>query len=104
MDSVSYREVHVSASGICYGWLSDALRDARYAVRSGSRARSFTLTVLATLVVCLGGNTVIFSLVRSVLLKPLPLAGADRIVLVSNLYPKFGFASAGAGITATSVP
>jgi predicted permease len=94
----------VSASGVSYGWLSDALRDARYAVRSWSRARSFTLTVLTTLVVCLGGNTVIFSLVRSVLLKPLPLAGADRLVLVSNLYPKFGFASAGPGITATSVP
>jgi hypothetical protein len=60
--------------------------------------------VLATLVLCLGGNTVIFSIVRSVLLKPLPLTGADRIVLVSNLYPKFGFASAGPAIFATSVP
>jgi len=84
--------------------LSDALRDARFAIRSWTRERSFTFTVLATLVVCLGGNTVIFSIVRSVLLKPLPLAGADRIVLVSNLYPKFGFASAGPAIVATSVP
>ena len=84
--------------------LSDALRDARFAIRSWTRERSFTFTVLATLVVCLGGNTLIFSIVRSVLLKPLPLAGADRIVLVSNLYPKFGFASAGPAIVATSVP
>jgi len=60
--------------------------------------------VLATLFVCLGGNTVIFSIVRSVLLKPLPLADADRIVLVSNLYPKFGFSSAGPGVVASSVP
>ena len=84
----------MSAPGISYGWLSDVLRDGRYAVRSWTRQRSFTITVLATLVVCLGGNTVIFSLVRSVLLKPLPLASADRLVLVSNLYPRFGFASA----------
>jgi putative ABC transport system permease protein len=84
--------------------LSDALRDARFAIRSWTRERSFTFTVLATLVVCLGGNTVIFSIVRSVLLKPLPLAGADRIVLVSNLYPKFGFAKAGPAIVAASVP
>jgi predicted permease len=84
--------------------LSDVLRDARFAIRTWTRQRSFTLTVLATLVVCLGGNTVIFSIVRSVLLKPLPIAGADRLVLVSNLYPKFGFASAGPGIVATSVP
>ena len=84
--------------------LSDVLRDARFAMRSWTRERSLTLTVLATLIVCLGGNTVIFSIVRSVLLKPLPLAGADRIVLLSNLYPRFGFGSAGPGVVAASVP
>jgi predicted permease len=82
----------------------DLLRDARMSMRNWSRERSFTLTALATLIVCLGGNTVIFSIVRSVLLKPLPIAGADRIVLVSNLYPKFGFGSSGPGVGATSVP
>src|SRR5205085_4715144 len=83
---------------------SDLLRDVHVAVRSWTHERSFTLTVLATLVVCLGGNTVIFSIVRSVLLKPLPIAGAERIVLVSDLYPKFGFAAAGPGVGAASVP
>jgi predicted permease len=86
------------------GGLSDVLRDARFALRSWTRERSFTVTVLATLLVCLGGNTVIFSLVRSVVLKPLPLAGADRLVLIQNLYPKFGFSSAGPGVAASSVP
>ena len=84
--------------------VSDALRDARFAMRIWTRERSFTLTVLATLVACLGGNTVIFSIVRSVLLKPLPIADAGRIVLVSNLYPQFGFGAAGPGVGATSVP
>jgi len=84
--------------------VGDVFRDARFALRTWTRERSFTLTVLATLVVCLGGNTVIFGIVRSVLLKPLPIAGADRIVLVSNLYPKFGFGGAGPGVGATSVP
>jgi predicted permease len=87
-----------------FSGLSDVLRDVRFAMRSWTRQRSFTLTVLATLLVCLGGNSVIFSIVRSVLLKPLPLNGADRIVLVSNLYPGFGFASAGPGMVAASVP
>jgi len=93
-----------------HGWrpwaerASDVLRDARFAARCWTRERSFTLTVLATLVVCLGGNTVIFSVVRSVLLKPLPIASADRIVLVSNLYPKFGFGAAGPGVSAASTP
>jgi putative ABC transport system permease protein len=87
-----------------FAGLADAIQDARFAMRSWTRERSFTLTVLATLVVCLGGNTVIFSIVRSVLLKPLPFAGADRIVLLSNLYPKFGFGSAGPAAVAASVP
>jgi predicted permease len=82
----------------------EVFRDARFATRSWARERSFTLTVLATLLVCIGGNTVIFSIVRSVLLKPLPITGADRIVLVSNLYPKFGFGAAGPAIGAASVP
>ena len=86
------------------GRVSDVLRDARFAMRSWARERTFTVTVLATLVVCLGGNTVIFSIVRSVLLKPLPIAGAGRIVLVSNLYPKFGFGAAGPGVVAASTP
>jgi predicted permease len=94
----------VSAPHIFFTGLSDVLRDARFAMRSWNRERSFALTVLATLLVCLGGNTVIFSIVRSVLLKPLPLADADRIVLVSNLYPGFGFSSAGPGAVASSVP
>src|SRR5204863_4415246 len=97
-------EPGLSICSLLLAHVSDVLRDARFAMRSWRRERSFTLTVLATLVLCLGGNTVIFSIVRSVLLKPLPIAGADRLVLVSNLYPKFGFGVAGPGVGAASVP
>jgi hypothetical protein len=102
-----WRTPHAHQEGWRPPWVervSDVLRDARFAMRIWTRECSLTLTVLATLVACLGGNTVIFSIVRSVLLKPLPIAGADRIVLVSNLYPKFGFGAAGPGVGATSVP
>ena len=69
---------------------SDVLRDVRVAMRSCARERSFTLTVLATLGRLRRRNTVTFSVVGSVLLEPLPIAGADPIVLVSNLYPTSG--------------
>src|SRR5689334_10833596 len=62
------RDPHPASSALVSG-MSDLLRDARFAMRSWMRQRSLTLTVLATLVVCLGGNTVIFSVVRTVLLK-----------------------------------
>jgi len=84
--------------------LADVARDARVAIRSLSRDRTFTATALLTLIVCLGANTAIFSIVRSVVLKPLPFENPDRIVLFANLYPKAGFTKAGPGETATSVP
>ena len=74
--------------------LADVARDARVAIRSLSRDRTFTATALLTLIVCLGANTAIFSIVRSVVLKPLPFENPDRIVLFANLYPKAGFTKA----------
>jgi predicted permease len=52
----------------------------RYAIRSLSRARGFTLAVVLTLGLGIGANTAIFSVVRGVLLKPLPHRDGDRLV------------------------
>ena len=84
--------------------LSDLGRDARVAARSLSRDRTFTTTALLTLVVCLAANAAIFSIVRSVVLKPLPFAEPDRILLLSNIYPKAGFAVTGPGTVSSGVP
>jgi predicted permease len=56
------------------------VRDLRYAVRSLSRAPGFTLAVVLTLGLGIGANTAIFSVVRGVLLKPLPHRDGDRLV------------------------
>ena len=39
-------------------------------------------TVVATLTVCIGANTAIFSAVDTLLLKPLPYPAADRLVAI----------------------
>ncbi|MBK6454739.1 MAG: ABC transporter permease [Gemmatimonadetes bacterium] len=54
--------------------------DLRFALRSLSRARGFAITVILTLGLGIGANTAIFSVVRGVLLKPLPHRDGDRLV------------------------
>jgi predicted permease len=54
--------------------------DLRYAIRSLSRARGFTLAVVLTLGLGIGANTAIFSVVRGVLLRPLPNRDGERLI------------------------
>ena len=52
----------------------------RYSLRSLSRAKGFTAAVVLTLGLGIGANTAIFSVVRGVLLKPLPHRDGGRLV------------------------
>ena len=63
-------------------WLDDLQRDLRVAGRTLVRSPGFTAVALLTLALGIGANTVFFTLVRSVLLKPLPFPGADRLVML----------------------
>ncbi|HKS05316.1 MAG TPA: ABC transporter permease [Gemmatimonadaceae bacterium] len=55
-------------------------RDFKYAVRSLVRAPGFAIAVVLTLGLGIGANTAIFSVVRGVLLKPLPHRDGDRLM------------------------
>jgi predicted permease len=52
--------------------------------------RSFTLTVLLTLGLCIGANVAIFAVVDAILVRSLPYPHADRLVVVRNSYPGAG--------------
>ncbi|MBL8209329.1 MAG: ABC transporter permease [Bryobacterales bacterium] len=68
------------------------LRNLRHSVRAMLHNPGFAMTALLTLAVCFGANATIFTIVYSVLLRPLPVPEPDRLVLISNRYPKAGAA------------
>ena len=57
-------------------------RDIRFALRSLLRAKGLTITVVVTLALGIGANAAIFSVVRSVLLRPLVNREADRLIYI----------------------
>jgi putative ABC transport system permease protein len=75
--------------------MSNLWLDIRYALRMMLRAPGLTTVLVVTLALGIGASTTIFSVVNSVLLKPLPYKDSDRIVRVytefinANSLPKF---------------
>ena len=61
-------------------FFEDVSRDIRQGWRLLRRARGFSLTAVMVLAVSIGANTAVFSVVNSLLLRPLPYPDADRIV------------------------
>ncbi|MGH7537041.1 MAG: ABC transporter permease, partial [Gemmatimonadales bacterium] len=57
------------------------LQDVRYAIRSLAKAPGFTVVVMVTLALGIGGNTAVFSVLDTLLLRPLPFADAGRMVV-----------------------
>lgn len=74
------------------------LQDLRFAVRLLWKDRSFAITTVATLALCLAANVAIFAIVDGVLLKPLPFDQPDRLVRIYNKYPGAGVAIADNGV------
>ena len=60
--------------------MNGMVQDVRFATRSLLKRPGFTLTAVLTLALGIGGNTAVFSVVNSVLLQPLPIENAERIV------------------------
>jgi predicted permease len=64
--------------------IENCVRDLRYALRLLSRNPSFTTVAVMTLVMGIGANTAIFSVVRSIVFHPLPFRDPERLVWIRD--------------------
>ena len=63
------------------------LQDVRYAVRTLSRTPAFTIAAILTVALGIAANTAIFTVLHALVLRPLPYANGDRLVVLGERQP-----------------
>jgi predicted permease len=71
-----------SRSSWSWNWLEKFGRNLRYGVRTLTRSPGFALTAILVMALGIGATTSLFTIVRAVLLKPLPFRDPDNLVMV----------------------
>src|SRR6516164_9594840 len=63
-------------------------KDLKHSVRMFAQTPAFTLAAVAAMTLGIGANTAIFSVVNAVLLRPVAIRDADRVVVFVNTSPR----------------
>jgi len=85
-----------------WNWLDLLLRDVRYGMRTLTRTPGFAAIAILVMALGIGANVALFTIVRSVLFKPLPFRDPDRLVRLyeSNPDGKFPYNANAGGVFA----
>jgi predicted permease len=74
-------------------WLDVLMQDVRYTLRTLRRDRSFTVVAVLILALGIGANIAVFSVVNTILLRPLPFPDSQRLVRITTKDPRGGDSS-----------
>ena len=79
--------IRAARSGV---WLQDLLRDVRYALRTFFRLPTFAAIALVLLALGIGATTVMFTIIHSVLFRPLAYPEPEKLVTLNGVTEAFG--------------
>ncbi|MGA9979609.1 MAG: ABC transporter permease [Candidatus Sulfotelmatobacter sp.] len=65
-----------------WNWMQNFLRDLRISIRTLFRSPGFSVLAVLVMALCIGAATSLFTVMRSVLLRPLPFRDPDRLVMI----------------------
>jgi len=75
-----------------FRWLENLMRDVNFGARQLRKSPGFTAVALLTLMLGIGANAAVFSLINGLMLRPLPVPHAEELAILRVKPGKYGYA------------